>query len=50
MQGLAGSFPIYVDKELYPYDYILSIREGDQKIVEDVAGKIRRNIGMDPYD
>ncbi len=39
VQGLAGSFPIYVDKELYPYDYILSIREGDQKIVEDVAEK-----------
>lgn len=37
VQGLAGSFPTYVDKELYPYDYILSIREGDQQIVEDVA-------------
>ena len=36
-QGLAGSFPIYVDKELYPYDYILSIREGDQQTVEDIA-------------
>ena len=37
VQGLAGSFPTYVDKEFYPYDYILSIREGDQQIVEDVA-------------
>ena len=50
VQGLAGSFPIYVDKELYPYDYILSIRERGSEDSRRRCGKIRRNTGMDPYD
>lgn len=48
VQGLAGSFPIYVDKELYPYDYILSIREGDQHIVEDAAEKYEGTLKLIP--
>ena len=35
--GMAQSFPIFVDRGFYPYDYIIPVREDDETVIRNIT-------------
>lgn len=46
--GIAGCFPVFVDRELYPYDYVLSAKGEDKEFLKNLADEYQGTVKTVP--